>query len=190
MLVCTILEFLFCGNWNYWWKILKLISNGVIVNTPDHVSGTFSKKIFFCKNTISPLHFWTSNKPIPDSVKAHTTTGFSQIVYPLVFDIIIAIYENSEWQLCVWLILNKLLALYYTIYTFLFYILRFSCKEISRLPISSLSLQSFLKSNKSHLFPKNTSKGLLSFPSKRWGEVLYWSWYNDKKSTHVFPSEN
>ena len=48
---------------------------------------------------------------MPDSVKAHMTTGFSQILYPLVFDTIITIYENSEWELCVWLILNKLLAL-------------------------------------------------------------------------------
>ena len=45
-----------------------------------------------------------------DSVKAHMTTGFSQILYPLVFDTI-TIYENSELELCVWLILNKLLAL-------------------------------------------------------------------------------
>ena len=106
---------------------------------------------------------------MPDSVKAHMTTGFSQILYPLVFDTIITIYENSEWELCVWLILNKLLALQFTIYTFLFHILRFSSKETSRLTVSSLSLQSSLKSNKSksHLFPKNTSKGLPSFPSKR-----------------------
>ena len=48
---------------------------------------------------------------MPDSVKAHVKSGFSQILYPLVFDTIITIYENSEWELCIWLILNKILAL-------------------------------------------------------------------------------
>ena len=35
-----------------------------------------------------------------DSVKARMTTGFSQILYPLVFDTIITIYENYEQELC------------------------------------------------------------------------------------------
>ena len=48
---------------------------------------------------------------MPDSVKAHVTTGFSQILYPLVLDTIITNYENCEWELCVWLNLNKRLAL-------------------------------------------------------------------------------
>ena len=48
---------------------------------------------------------------MPDSGKAHMTTGFNQILYPLVFDTTITIYENYDWELCVWLILIKLLAL-------------------------------------------------------------------------------
>ena len=48
---------------------------------------------------------------MPDSVKAHVTTGFSQILYPLVLDTIITNCENCEWELCVWLNLNKRLAL-------------------------------------------------------------------------------
>ena len=49
---------------------------------------------------------------MPDSVIAHMATGFSQILlYPPVFDTIITIYENCEFDLCVWLILKKLLAL-------------------------------------------------------------------------------
>ena len=66
-------------------------------------------------------------------------------LYPPGFDTITTIYQNCEYDLCVRLILNNLLALQLTIYTFLLHILWFSSKEISRLPISSLSLQSPLK---------------------------------------------
>ena len=44
---------------------------------------------------------------MPDSVTAHMATGFSQIFYPPVFDTLITIYENCDWDPCVWLISNK-----------------------------------------------------------------------------------
>ena len=47
---------------------------------------------------------------MPDSVIAHMATGFSQILYPLVFDTRKSTYENCEWDLYVWLLLKNLLA--------------------------------------------------------------------------------
>ena len=67
---------------------------------------------------------------MPDSVKAHVKTGFSQILYPLVLDTIITNCENCEWELCVWLNLNKRLALEFTIYTVFFIFCGFPLKKL------------------------------------------------------------
>ena len=59
---------------------------------------------------------------MPDSVIAHTATGFSQILYQSLFDTIKKIYENCEWDFCVWLILNNLLAnVIHNLYVFISY---------------------------------------------------------------------
>ena len=106
---------------------------------------------------------------MPDSVSLPIWQLVLAEYFTPVFDTITTIYENWECDVWVCLILNKLLALQFTIFTFLFHILKFFFKEISRLPISSLCLHSSLSNDKSKLnfLPKNTSKGLLSFPSER-----------------------
>ena len=62
----------------------------------------------------------------------------------------------------------------------------------SSVSLPSLSFSQILwlhnDSSKLHFFPKNTSKGVLSFPSDRCGDVLYRSWYTDNLSTQVLPS--
>ena len=64
-----------------------------------------------CKITIPPLRFWTLNKRMPESVIVHMASDFSQVLYPPVFDTTRTIYKNCEWDVCVWLIVNNLLAL-------------------------------------------------------------------------------
>ena len=55
---------------------------------------------------------------MPGSVIAHMATGFIQILYSPIFDMIITIYENDVWDLCVCLTLKQFTHFYFIFCSF------------------------------------------------------------------------